>query len=74
MDPDLSFKQNILGCLQALSNTVWGFSKLEVVHEKLLDAVAAMALKKLPYFNGQNIANTVSFALPLVIPQGHCFV
>lgn len=48
--------------LQALSNTIWGFSKLEVVHERLLDAVAAMALKKLPYFNGQNIANTVSIS------------
>ncbi len=45
--------------LQALSNTVWGFSKLEVVHERLLDAVAAIALRKLNLFNGQNIANTV---------------
>ena len=49
--------------LQALSNTVWGFSKLEVVHEKLLDAVAAIALRKLNLFNGQNIANTVSPSL-----------
>ena len=47
-------------CPQALSNTVWGFSKLEVVHERLLDAVAAIALRKLQSFNGQNIANTVS--------------
>jgi len=39
---------------------VWGFSKLEVVHERLLDAVAAIALRKLQSFNGQNIANTVS--------------
>ena len=38
---------------------MWGFSKLEVVHERLLDAVAAIALKKLHLFNGQNIANTV---------------
>ena len=51
---------HVLVDVQALSNTIWGFSKLEVVHEKLLDAVAAMALKKLPQFNGQNIANTVS--------------
>ena len=48
--------------VQALSNTIWGFSKLEVVHERLLDAVAAMALRKLPHFNGQNIANTVSIS------------
>lgn len=56
---------NVTGqcAVQALSNTVWGFSKLEVVHEQLLDAVAAAALKKLHVFNGQNIANTVRLAL-----------
>ncbi len=37
---------------------------LEVLHERLLDAVhrhvAAIALRKLQAFNGQNIINTVS--------------
>ncbi len=41
-------------------NTVWGFSKLEVLHERLLDAVAAIVLRKLPAVNGQSMANTVS--------------
>ena len=58
-------------CSQALSNTVWGFSKLEVVHERLLDAVAAIALRKLQSFNGQNIANTVSLPARCLVVIGH---
>lgn len=46
---------------QALSNTVWALSKLEVEtrDSALLDAVAATILPALPDFNAQNIANTV---------------
>ena len=52
---------------QALSNTVWALSKLEVESRDsaLLDAVAAAILPALPDFNAQNIANTVrSFSFP----------
>ena len=45
--------------VQALSNTVWAFSKLEVLDEELFDAIAKEATGKLPRFNAQNIANTV---------------
>ena len=50
--------------LQALSNTVWALSKLEVESRDsaLLDAVAAAILPALPEFNAQNIANTVRHA------------
>lgn len=44
---------------QALSNTVWAFSKLEVLDEELFGAIAKEATGKLPRFNAQNIANTV---------------
>ena len=46
--------------LQALSNTVWSYSKLGVMHDQLLNTVAAVTLRKLHTFNAQNIANTVS--------------
>lgn len=50
--------------LQALSNTVWAFSKLNVTPSPaLLEAIATMALRKLPDFNAQNIANTVCLNL-----------
>lgn len=45
--------------VQALSNTVWSFSKLGHEHNQLLDTIAAVTLRKLPSFNAQNIANTV---------------
>ena len=48
---------------QALSNAVWGFSNLEIVHERLLEAAAAIALKKLQASTGQNIANIVRLLL-----------
>ena len=44
---------------QALSNTVWAFSKLDVVDADLFARVVDQALLKLPRFNPQNIANTV---------------
>ena len=45
--------------MQALSNTVWSYSKLGEVHEQLLRTVAQVTLNKLPDFNPQNVANTV---------------
>ena len=48
---------------QALSNTVWAFSKLEVLDEELFGAIAREATQKLPGFNAQNIANTVGILL-----------
>ena len=57
------------GVMQALSNTVWGYSRLEVQHEPLLDAVAAIAHEKLHLFNGQNIANTVGHTLNCIQPS-----
>lgn len=47
------------GAVQALSNTVWAFSKLEVLDAALFAAIAREATGKLPRFNAQNIANTV---------------
>jgi len=44
---------------QALSNTVWAFSKLGEDEEALLDAVAAASVPQLPEFNAQNLANLV---------------
>ena len=49
---------------QALSNTVWAFSKLEVLDKELFGAIAREATGKLPRFNAQNIANTVRKILP----------
>ena len=46
--------------MQALSNTVWAFSKLEVLDVELFGDIAREAAAKLPRFNAQNIANTVS--------------
>lgn len=45
--------------MQALSNTLWALSKLGFLNIPLLDAMAAVATKKLSEFNSQNIANTV---------------
>ena len=45
--------------MQALSNTAWGFSKLLVCEERLLKAIAAQALQRLPQFRPQNTANLV---------------
>lgn len=45
---------------QALSNTVWAFSRLEEKHTALLSAVAGQARLKMRTFNAQNVANTVS--------------
>ena len=45
--------------VQALSNTVWSFSKLGQVHNQLLDTIAADTRTKLSDFNAQDIANTV---------------
>ena len=61
---------------QALSNTVWAFSKLEVLDEELFSAIAREAIEKLPGFNAQNIANTVSIlrieaSLSLLKTKGH---
>jgi hypothetical protein len=51
--------------MQALSNTVWAFSKLEVLDVELFGNIAREAVAKLPRFNAQNMANTVS------LPQLH---
>ncbi len=45
--------------MQALSNTVWAFSKLDVVDADLFARIVDQVLAKLPKFNAQNIANTV---------------
>ena len=45
--------------VQALSNTVWAFSKLDVVDADLFARIVDQVLAKLPKFNAQNIANTV---------------
>lgn len=42
-----------LWSLQALSNTVWGFSKLGEEDPALLEAVAKASVMKLPHFNAQ---------------------
>ena len=47
--------------LQALSNSCWALSKLNISNEALLDALVAAATNKIHSFNAQNIANTVSF-------------
>ena len=44
---------------QALSNTVWAFSKLECLDEALFADVLVNILQRLPQFNSQNVANTV---------------
>ena len=46
--------------LQALSNSCWALSKLNISNEALLDALVAAATNKIHSFNAQNIANTVS--------------
>ena len=50
---------------QALSNTVWAFSKLECLDEALFSDALAHILLRLPHFNSQNVANTVRPFLPL---------
>lgn len=50
--------------LQALSNTVWAFSRLEERNLPLLTAVADQARQKINAFNAQNVANTVPASLP----------
>lgn len=62
---------NLLVAVQALSNTVWSFSKLGQVHNQLLDTVAAVTLRKLSSFNAQNIANTVSLNRQRASALGH---
>jgi hypothetical protein len=52
--------------VQALSNTVWAFSKLEVLDAELFGDIAREAAAKLPRFNAQNIANTVEPPSPPV--------
>ena len=42
------------------SSTAWGPSKLEVLHVRLLDAVAAIAMSKLQAVNGQNIGHVTA--------------
>jgi hypothetical protein len=44
---------------QALSNTVWAFSKLDVVKPELLNALAVEMQRRIHQFNSQNLANTV---------------
>ena len=39
---------------------MWAFSKLEILDEELFTAIAGEAMGKLPRFNAQNVANTVS--------------
>ena len=39
---------------------MWAFSRLEVLDEELFTAIVGEAMSKLPRFNAQNIANTVS--------------
>ena len=42
---------------------MWAFSRLEVLDEDLFSAIVGEAMNKLPRFNAQNIANTVSTCL-----------
>lgn len=49
---------------QALSNTVWAFSKLEEKNTRLFAAVATQAQLKIRTFNAQNVANTVQQDFP----------
>lgn len=42
---------------------MWAFSRLEVLDEELFTAIVGEAMSKLPRFNAQNIANTVSTCL-----------
>ena len=42
---------------------MWAFSRLEVLDEDLFSAIVGEAMSKLPRFNAQNIANTVSTCL-----------
>lgn len=44
---------------QALSNTLWSLSKLGISDGHLFSAVAQGAVKALPFFNGQNVANAL---------------
>jgi hypothetical protein len=48
--------------LQALSNTVWAFSKLGQEDKALLEAVAVASVPQLSQFNAQNLANLVKAA------------
>ena len=67
--------------LQALSNSCWALSKLNISNEALLDALVAAATNKIHSFNAQNIANTVSLfglfnqGMPSValLAQSQCF-
>jgi hypothetical protein len=45
---------------QALSNSVWAFSKLGQEDKALLEAVAVASVPQLSQFNAQNLANLVS--------------
>ena len=47
---------------QALSNTVWAFSKLGEEDKALLEAVAVASVPQLSQFNAQNLANLVRLA------------
>ena len=41
---------------------MWAFSKLEILDEDLFTAIVSEAMGKLPRFNAQNVANTVSIS------------
>lgn len=45
--------------LQALSNTLWGLSKLEIKDEGLMTSIGEEARRRLHDFNSQNLANSV---------------
>lgn len=45
--------------VQALSNTLWGLSKLEIKNEPLMLAIGEEARTRLHGFNSQNLANSV---------------
>lgn len=45
--------------LQALSNTLWGLSKLGIQADELMRGIGAQARSRLAEFNSQNLANSV---------------
>lgn len=50
--------------LQALSNTLWGLSKLGIQADELMRGIGTQARSRLPEFNSQNLANSVSCRAP----------
>ncbi len=55
-----------MACAQALSNTVWAFSKLDVLDEPLFRDIITHILQRLQRFNSQNVANTVLCCIALL--------